>query len=308
MAYNLEKFNDFISRENEVLGATLYAGGDVAKFARFMSGIKGSTEVPYLNSTAKIQAGNCNTPSGDVVGDLVTLTVKPFTNYKSFCGDDLEQKFPATELAPGSYSNSNGSSAWEEKLVETEIASIAEQMEDLYWQGDTAGVEMNLFDGFLKKIDASTDVISGNTSNTTAATGISKTNVKDLVEDVRSAAPAKVKRHKDFIIAVGDDVFDLYIAAEKEANLYHYAPEHDKGVYRIGGSGAKLIRNIGLDGTDRMVATVGSNLIVGNDLEKDAEVAEMFYDQTSDKTHLRTKGKVGVAIQNPSEIVEFTLA
>jgi hypothetical protein len=305
MAYDLENFNDFISRENEVLGATLFAGGDTAKFARFMSGIKGSTEVPYLSGQAKIQSGNCNTPSGDVVGDLVTLTVKPFTNYKSFCGDDLEQKFPATELAPGSYNNSNGSKPWEEKLVETELASISEQMELLYWQGDTAGSELNLFDGFIKQVDANADVLSGNTSS---ATEITKTNVKGLVEDMRDAVPAKVKRSKDFVIVVGDDVFDKYIQAEKADNLYHYAPEHSEGVYRIGGSGAMLIREYGLDSTDRMFASVGSNFIVGNDLEKDSEVAEMFYDQTTDKTYLRTKGKVGVTIQNANEIAEFTLS
>lgn len=305
MGYNLDNFNNYIARESEILGATLFAGGDTAKFARYMHGIKGQTEVPSLSSTPVIQKGNCNEPSGDVAGDMVTLTVTPFTNYKSFCGDDLETKFPATELAPGSYGEKNGSSAWEERLVETELSNISEQMEILYWQGDTEGQDLNLFNGFLKQIDAATGVIEGNTSG---ATEITKTNVKELVENMRDAAPAKVKRSKDFVIVVGDDVFDKYIQAEKADNLYHYMPEHDEGVYKIGGSGAMLIREYGLDMTDRMVASVGHNFIVGDDLEKDSKIAEVFYDQKSDKTYIRTKGKIGVTIQSPSEIVEFTLA
>jgi len=306
MAYNLENFSDYISRENEVLTATLFAGGDVAKFARYMSGVKGSTEVPHFSGGATIQSGSCATPSGGSTGELVTLTVKNFTVYEEFCQDDLQNKFPNTVLAPGS-NNAETPKEWEEALVDTKLSSIAEQLDELYWQGDTAGGVNNLFDGFLKQIDASSDVIDGNTAGITVATGINKSNVISIVEDVRSAAPAKVKRKKEFSILVGDDVFDLYIQALKDANLYHYTPEHDEGVLRIGGSGAMLKRQIGLDGTNRIVASVGENFIVGSDLENESEVADMWYDKTSDKTYLRVKAKSGVTIQNAGEIVEFTL-
>ena len=304
MAYNLDNFSDYIGRENEVLTAILFAGGDTAKFARYMSGIKGSTEIPHLSGTATLQAGSCATPSGGTTGNLVTLAVKPFTVYEEFCQDDLQTKFPNTVLAPGS-NNADAPKEWEQALVDTKLASIAEQLELLYWQGDTAGSSHTLFDGFLKLIDAESAVINGNTSG---ATSITKANVVGLVDDMRVAAPAKVKRSKDFAILVGDDVFDMYIAAEKAANLYHYKPEHDEGVYRIGGSGAQLIRVYGLNGTDRMVASVGSNFVVGSDLENENQVADMWYDKTSDKTYLRVKAKSGVQIVNPEEIVEFTLA
>lgn len=303
MAYDLTNFSDYIGRENEVLTATLFAGGDTAKFARYMSGIKGSTEIPQISGGSKLQAGSCPTPDGSTAGDLVTISVKPFTVYESFCQDDLQTKFPNMVLAPGS-NNADAPKEWEEALVDTKLADIAEQLELLYWQGDTAGAEHTLFDGFIKKIDAEATVVDGNTSG---ATGITKANVRGLVEDMRVAAPAKVKRDRDFTILVGDDVFDMYIQAEKDANLYHYAPEHDEGVYRIGGSGATLMRVYGLDGTDRMFASVGRNFVVGSDLENENQVADMFYDQVSDKTFLRVKAKSGVQIVNPSEIVEFTL-
>lgn len=303
MAYNLDNFTDYIARENAVLTATLFAGQDTAKFAMFMTGVKGSTEVPHISGAATIQAGSCNSPSGTTTGDLVTLTVKPLTVFEEFCQDDLQSKFPNTVLAPGS-NNAETPKEWEEALVDVKLASIAEGLELLYWQGDVAGTEYNLFDGFIKQIDAATDVVAGNTS---AAVSITKENVKGLVEDMRIAAPAKVKRSAEFMITVGDDIFDMYIAAEKDANLYHYKPEHDNGVYTIGGSNAKLVRVYGLDGTDRMFASVGRNFVVGSDLENEDQVADMWYDKTQDKTYLRVKAKAGVTIQNPAEIVEFTV-
>jgi len=302
MAYDLTNFSDYIGRENEVLTATLFAGGDTAKFARYMSGIKGSTEIPQISGVATLQAGNCPTPSGTTAGDLVTLAVKPFTVYEEFCQDDLETKFPNTVLAPGSH-NESAPKEWEQAIVDTKLSDISMQLELLYWQGDTAGT-YTLFDGFLKKIDADATVVDGNTSN---ATAITVANVIGLVSDMRVAAPSKVKRDKDFSVLVGDDVFDMYIAAEKAANLYHYAPEHDNGVYRIGGSGMTLIRVYGLDGTDRMVASVGRNFIVGSDVANEDQVADMWYDKTTDKTYMRVKGKAGVQIVNPAEIVEFTV-
>ena len=303
MAYDLSNFSDYIGRENEVLTATLFAGGDTAKFARYMSGIKGSTEIPQISGTATMLAGNCPVPSGSSAGDLVTIAVKPFTVFEEFCQDDLQTKFPNTVLAPGS-NESKAPKAWEDALVDTKLSDIAMQLEMLYWQGDTAGAEFTLFDGFLKKIDADVNVIDGNTSN---ATAITQANVKGLVDAMRVAAPAKVKRDKEFSVLVGDDVFDMYIASEKADNLYHYAPEHEEGVYRIGGSGMKLIRVYGLNETDRMVASVGRNFVVGSDLENESAVADMWYDQTTDKTYMRVKGKAGVQIVNPEEIVEFTL-
>ena len=302
MSYDLTNFSDYIGRENEVLTATLFAGGDTAKFARYMSGIKGSTEIPQISGVAALQAGNCPTPSGTTAGDLVTLAVKPFTVYEEFCQDDLETKFPNTVLAPGSH-NESAPKEWEQAIVDTKLSDISMQLELLYWQGDTAGT-YTLFDGFLKKIDADATVVDGNTSN---ATAITVANVIGLVSDMRVAAPSKVKRDKDFSVLVGDDVFDMYIAAEKAANLYHYAPEHDNGVYRIGGSGMTLIRVYGLDGTDRMVASVGRNFIVGSDVANEDQVADMWYDKTTDKTYMRVKGKAGVQIVNPAEIVEFTV-
>lgn len=302
MGYDVSDFSDYIGRENEILTATLFAGGDTAKFARYMAGVKGKTTVPKLSGGATLQAGFCKQPVGGTKVDEVSIEVFPFTVFESFCEDDLQTKFPNMILAPGS-KNSDAPKAWQETIIDLKVASIMEQLELTYWQGDKDGATYVLFDGFIKKIDAG-NAIDGNTSG---ATEITKANVLTLVEDVYTALPAKVKRTKEAVISVGDDVFDLYISAQKSANQYHYSAEHDEGMYKIGGSGAMLQRVYALDGTDRMFAGKGSDFIVGNDVKDEELVIDAWYDKTDDLVYLRTKGKAGVTMDNIEEIVEFTL-
>lgn len=304
MSYVLTDFTAFVDRETDALTATLFIGGDTGRFAMFMSGIKGKTEIPTLSGSAKLQAGTCNSASGTTTADTVDIEVKPWTYYEGFCEADLQNKFPNMVLAPGS---DNQDSPWQETIVNMKVASIQEQLELHYWQGNTAGSTYTLFDGFIKKIDAATGVLDGNTGSIEA---ITQANIIAAVDAMFVKVPAKVKRTGNAVIVVGDDYFDLYIAALKAANLYHYTAEHDNGVLKIGGSRGTLQRVYGLDGTDRMFAGIGSSLIVGADKqeENDNPVMKIWYDETDDKVYFRAKGKSGVTIANPTEIVEFTLA
>lgn len=306
MAYDVTNFSDYVAKENATLTKTLFAGGDTGKFAMKMAGVKGSTKVPHLSGAATLQAGSCASPSGSRVATEVTLSVEPFTVYEDFCQDDLQSKFPNIVIGAGS-NNGDSLGSWEGTLVETIMASINETLELTYWQGNTAAGSYQLFDGFIKQIDAAVGTVDGNPTGITAATGITSANVIDIVEGMHTAAPSKVKRDATFSIMVGDDVFDMYIKALKAANLYHYAPEHDNGVYKIGGSAATLYRVYGLDGTDRLFASVGRNFILGADVEDEKDVADVFYDRTTDKMNVRVKAKAGVAVANADEIVEFSL-
>lgn len=302
--YDVTNFTDYVGKESKALTATLFAGGDTARFALIMAGVKGSTKVPHIASQATLQAGNCKTPSGDTPISEVTISVNPFTVFESFCQDDLQEKFPNMVLAPGS-SNHDAPKEWEETIVDTKIAAIQKTLELTYWQGDTSTGSYQLFDGFIKLIDAATGVVSGNTSG---ATAISVTNVIGLVDDMYTSMTAEVKRSGEAVILVGDDVFDLYIAAQKAANQYHYDAEHDNGIYKIGGSRGTLQRVYGLDGTDRMFASKGSNFILGSDVPEEENIMKIWYSEDDDLLYMRTKGKAGTTIANPTEIVEFTLS
>lgn len=303
MAYDVTQFTDYVARANDFLTATLFNGGDTGKFALFMTGVKGKTSVPQIGGAATIQKGSCKTPSGGTDITEIFIEVQDWTFIEDFCEDDLQSKFPNMVLKSGS-SNSDTPPTWQEKIIDVKTASIQETLELTYWQGDTSTGSYQLFDGFIKQVDAATGVIDGNTSS---ATAITQANVIGLVDDMYTAAPTKVKRSGEMAIVLGDDVFDLYIAAQKAANQYHYDAEHDNGTLKLAGSRGILQRVYGLDGTDRMFASKGSNFIVGADVKDEENIIKVWYDETDDKVYMRTKAKSGVTIAYPTEIVEFTL-
>lgn len=303
MSYDVSGFTDYVDRAKDFLTATLFIGGDTGKVARFMTGVKGKTSVPHIAGVAALQKGTCKDASGSTAVTEIFIEVQEWTYYEGFCEDDLQTKFPNTMLAPGSNNEGDAPKGWREKIVDVKVASIQLTLELTYWQGDTAGT-YTLFDGFIKKIDAAGDAIDG---NTTSATAITAANVIGLVDDMRTAAPVDVKEDAGFVILVGNDTFDLYIAAQKTANNYHYNADNSNGEYIIGGSAAKLMRIRGLNGTDRMFASVGSNFIVGSDVEGEDSIIDIWYAKEEDKVFFRTKAKSGVTIANSSEIVEFTL-
>lgn len=303
MAFDLTAFTNHIDESSDILTATLFTGGDTGKFARYETGVKGKRRVPTIAGDAVLQNGTCKTASGTTTIDEVYIEVQDWTYHEDFCLGDLEDKLPNMVLAPGSNTESIPQT-WQAKMVDVKAASIQKTLELTYWQGDTAGTYTN-FDGFIKKIDALGTAIAGNTSS---ATAITQANVIGLVDDMIVVSPVDVKEDDDYQVLVGNDVFDLYIAALKAANLYHLSPDNDGQTYLIGGSN-KLLRKVrGLNGTDRMYASVGRNFVVGMDVDGEDRIIDVFYDKTEDKVHFRTKAKSGVNVFNAEEIVEFTLS
>lgn len=303
MAYDVSAFSDYVGRESQALTATLFTGGDTGKFARFMTGIKGKTTIPKITGDATLQLGKCKTPSGTTDVTEESIEVFQWEYYEGFCMDDLQTKFPNTVLAPGS-NNADAPPMWQETVVDVKVSSMMKSLELTYWQGDTGGT-YSLFDGFIKLIDADGNAIAGNTGSVTSVT---VSNIIAVVDAMITATPVDVKESDDYRILIGNDWFDLYIQAVKNANNYHYSPEHADGLYTIGGSNKKLQRVRGLNETSRIYASIGSHFVVGSDLEEEASLIDIWYDKTDDKVYFRTKAKSGVQAVNIDEIVEFTLS
>lgn len=302
MAYNFTNFTDYVGRESQVLTAQLFAGGDTLKFARLINEVKGSTTIPVIGGGATLQKGACKSPNGDTAVHDAKLSVEQFTVNETFCNDDLQTKFPNQVLAPGSYNNDMPKS-WEEALIDSRVSAVNETLENLYWQGDVDG-NNDLFDGFIRLIDEDGNAIDGNEGG---ATEITIENVIDLVEGMRTAASAKSKRDPNFGIYVGDDIYDLYVRALRKCKSCGNVDAAD-GVIQIGGTRTNVYRVYGLSETERMFAGVGSNFVVGTDVEDEQNLVRFYEDEVNDKTGLRIKGKSGVQVVNVDEIVEFTLA
>ncbi len=302
MSFDLTALSDYVEQSNDILTATLFSGGDTGKFARFETEVKGKREITTIEGDVILQNGTCKTASGTTVLDKVSIEVQDWTYHEDFCVGDLETKLTNTVLAPGSNSESIPKPV-EEKMVDVKLAAINKKLELTYWQGDTGGTYTN-FDGYIKKIDALGTAIDGNTSS---ATAITVANIIGLVDDMIVASLVDVKEDDDYQVLVGNDAFDLYVAALKAANLFHYSADNDGQTLKVGGS-AKILRKVrGLNGTDRMFASVGRNFVVGMDKDGEENVIDIWYSKDTDKVHFRTKAKSGVNVFNAGEIVEFSV-
>jgi hypothetical protein len=201
---------------------------------------------------------------------------------------------------------------FEKYYADLKIAKISAQNEIALWQGDTDSVDANLnkFDGFLKVIDAETDVVDGNLSS---ATSITSTNVIGLINDMYRAIPSKLLSKENLTIMVGEDVFRTYTLALISANLFHYDGKSSDMEIILPGTNTKVMALPGLNGTNRMIAAVigddgQGNLVMGTDLAGEEETFEMWYSKDNRAVLFSTNYKLGAQVKIPSEIVEFTLS
>lgn len=302
MSFDLTAFEAYVDESDEIITKTLFTGGDTAKIARYELGVKGKRKLTTIEGDAILQKGTCVTPDGVTSLDNVFIEVTPWTYHESFCVDELEGQLSNTMLAPGSNTESIPKPL-EQKMVDVKMSSIQKQLELTYWQGDTAGT-YDLFDGIIKAIDTLGTAIDGNTSS---ATAITIDNIDLLVDDMIAVIPIDVKEDPTCEVELGNDTFDLFIQKMKKLNNYHFNADNDGSTYIVAGSNITIRKQRGLNGTDRMFASVGRNFVVGLDKKDEDKAVDIFYVKETDKVHFRTKAKSGTNVFNAAEIVEFTL-
>lgn len=258
----------------------------------------------YAANQVEAKATGTITLSSSVAGDYVVLNGLTYTGVNGAKSDNTEYSVDtgdteaALDLADSISSDSrHGVSGYLTALSTLGVVTVTSNL---------TGIEGNKVT--MTTPDA-TITLSGATlsGGINASIGINKDNVITIVDDIISVASVDVKEDETFEVFCGNDVFDVYIGAVKAANNYHESADNDGQTYKIGGSG-KILRKVrGLNGTDRLFATVGRNFVVGMDKNKEDAAIHIFYVEDTDTVHFRTKAKSGVTVFNAAEIVEFTL-
>lgn len=152
---------------------------------------------------------------------------------------------------------------------------------------------------------------TGNATPILASAGITEANVRGIIKGAWKSIPARVKGKDDVIEFCGWDVFETYIGALIEANLFHYTAANDAqqaGELVIPGTQYKLVAVHGLDSTNRIDVLRLSNMYLGCDVEGEEDKWEMFYAREADEVRFVTEFKLGVQYAFPNEIVTFQLA
>lgn len=324
MAYNVSALTDYTEQNIDVLVMKSLFDAKTQRIIQaegnVMTGVKSAETINILNTDAIFQAGGtCGfNSSGTTAFTQRTVTVGKIKVNESLCPKALEAKYTQKALAMGSRYDSI---PFEQQYTELKAKTVAEQLEVALWQGNTAhgNVNLNKFDGLIKLIDAAAVSVQSNVAAYTAggpisaATGITTSNVKAIVNGVWLALPAAIQGKDDVRIWAGWDTFQKFIAAYTDQNLFNFAPAGTElsaanGDVIIPGTNYRLTAVHGLDGTNRLFGMRSSNIFLGVDLENEEERWEIFFAKEADEVRFVSEFKEGINVAFPNEIVDFELA
>lgn len=313
-----------IENEDQLISRSLFTGKTadlISAQGNVQTGIKDSETINILTTDAVFQngAGCTRTSSGSTSVTQRKITVGKIAVVEDLCVDDLEKKYLSKKLTKGSQYDAI---PFEKEYTDLKAGTISEELEVALWQGDTASGNANLnkFDGYVKLIDAAgTATLANNAAyiQTGApiviATGITLGNVKAVVNSMWLSLPARITGKPDIRVFSGWDVFNKFISAYADQNLFNFAPtgsevKQEVGEVTIPGTNYKLTAVHGLDGTSRLYSLRMANIFMGTDLEDEYENFTIMQDQFKDYLRFKVRFRMGVNVAFPDEISTFKLA
>lgn len=323
MALSVSSLTSYIIENEDLLVVKSLFGARTSDLIRsegtVMTGVKFAEKINILATDAIFQNGTGCTrvSSGNTSLTQRQVTIGEIAVVEDICVKTLNTVYMSKKLAKGS---DNNVLPFEQEYSDLKANTVAKQLEIAIWQGDTTSGNANLsrFDGYIKLIDAAGTAVNANLAAyngigaIASGTGIIASNVKAIVNSMWLALPADVTGQDDIRIFCGWDVFNKFINAFTDQNLFNFAPTGSEvsaanGVVIIPGTNYKLTAVHGLDGTNRLFSMRMSNMFAGVDLENEYESFSMMEDQFKDYLRFKVQFKYGVNVAFPDEIVSFKL-
>jgi hypothetical protein len=297
MAFNTSGLSAYVENKSKNIAVQAVKGSATAKLLidnnSFQSEVKGSHAILKMDVDVNLQDGSAcgRTALGSVTLTDKTITVKAIKDTQNICAKTLYNTYYAQMVANGQ--NPEGETfdpAFLDKILELKGAKIANAVEVLLWQGDTlsGSANLNKIDGLLKQITAASDEI------TIAESGA---DVVAKLQSVFAAMPVQVRKQDDFRIFLGQDLYDSYVIAMANKNIYK--PVED---FKLFGTTAILVPTPGLDSTNKVVAARISDLQFATDMVSEETKAVFKYSMETENWYLDYHFAVGVAAVHTSQI------
>ena len=310
MALDLSALTNYVEENAQQLTAAAIFSAKTASLieakGNVQVGIKSAETINVLTTDAVFQAGGtCGfSSSGTTSITQRQITVGKIKVQEAICPKTFEAKYTQKALRVGS---TYDYMAYATDFTNQKIARIGAALETAIWQGDTASgtANLNKFMGFATIINAlgfggAGDPINGNTS---ALTTLTKSNVRQAVDEIFLAIPAALLDKDDFVIFCGNDTFREYVVALREANLFHYSVDAANMEITVPGTNIKLIGVNGLNTLDYMVGICMSNMYLGTDMLNEQDKFELFYAKEADEMRFVVEFKLGCQVAFSDEIV-----
>jgi hypothetical protein len=315
MALDLSALSNYVEQnEQQLTAAAIFKAKTISLIeakGNVQVGIKSAETINVMSTDAVFQSGGgCGfNSSGTTSITQRQITVGKIKVQEAICPKNFEAKYTQKALREGS---TYDYMAYADQFTSQKIDKIAAALETAVWLGDTTSVngQLNKFDGLIKIVDAlgfggAGDPINGNVS---ALTTLTKSNVRQAVDDMFLSIPAALLDKEDFVIFCGNDTFREYVVALREANLFHYSVDAANMETIVPGTNVRLIGVNGLNGTDKMFGCSMSNIYAGTDLMNEQDKFELFYAKEADEMRFVVEFKLGVQVAFPDEIVYWKLS
>jgi hypothetical protein len=310
MAFDVSDLAAYVeNRDFPLIGSLQVSPELTASGATIQTGVKGSTNIHYMETDIVFGsgAGCTRTAAGTTSFTDKTGEANPISVAEDLCLADLEKKWTQILLKKGLMEG--------KQIMPDEIASIyfdeknkkwVQATDVADWTGDKTSLTVNLnkYDGWLIHIDAGSPV-NGNTGGVTVATGITVGNVLAILEAMWLARTEEMSERNDLVMYLPKTVYDLYISALKAANMYHYVSKDGDTMYY--GTDVKIRPTYGLRGTNRIILTYPTNLVVLMDGENDNEFKYRLDPITEKKILVDADWRRGTQVFFTEQVVEFTL-
>lgn len=312
MSFDLSALNAYIEDQDFPLVAKMQATGGLAAVANIQTNIKDSSNLQFLDTTVSFVDDTCTRTAGDTTSfSQRTITVGAIAVSEDLCIKELNGFWTQTMVRQGCMGEQELPDPIEAVWMQRKMNGIERQLTISDFQGDTASGDANLnkYDGFIKIVDAEVSVVDGNVDGVTASTGITTSNVLNILDGMWTSIPDDISEREDLSLWLPTSVYKKYIVALKNANLYHIAVQDGETV--LYGTNVAVRPTIGLPGAagdERMFLTYDENITIGMDGDAEEENFDIRLNPVSKKNILfDTCFKRGVQVAYPEYIVEFTL-
>lgn len=285
---NVNSLPEYIEQHKDELFVKSVVGAKTLDYIEIMPGVKHKEALNYLDSTVELAEGGCGwNPAGSDTFSQRTVEVKPLSVQKEYCWLDFKNYWMNYQLL---FEAGRQTLPFEEKIAESNMNAIKEALEKAVWQGNT------VIEGLLAQIDAESDTVKVSFSDGQTATS--------KVDAVVNAIPTKALA-KGVRLFMSYSDFRSYVAEQNAnccANRSIIDAANEELKY-VGDSRITIIPVLGLEGTNKMVATPADGLVYATDIEGSDSVYEMRYDAKERKFDLDVLFNCGTAVKMVDEVV-----
>jgi len=312
MAFDLSALSAYIEDQDFPLIAQMQATGGLAEVADIQTGIKGSSNLQFLSTDVVFGSDSCTRTGADTTTlSQRTITVGAIAVSEDLCIKDLNGYWAQVLVKKGAAGEEEIPAEIEAVYMEKKMNALKNALTVADVQGDvlSANNQLQYYDGLLKIVDGAGTAIDGNTGAVTVATGISSSNVLDILDGMWESIPDNISEADDLSLWVPTSVYKKYVIALKNANLFHYSGDGEQ--VNLYGTNVALRSSVGFPGAagdERMILTRDSNIVIGMDGDADEDAMSVRLDPVSEKSiFFDVTFKRGVQVRFPDEVVEFTL-